>query len=339
MCPCLNVIMIKVINYIFRTQKMSWITASNALFRHPVRTPFKDSTIHKEITTFLLCSLNDGVVWNPEGKKHPCKHYGTGWVWASADSKVMITYINSLWNNNIVPILYSENKFDNYVEIIDEILSMLDYDPLIFLDTTPEQIKELLIDLSTDSNSPVKNKESSKFIIKLDEFPPIVKCQVYTIPKCEKSEIVGYDLLDINVDSRMALKEFKGLIILMGQQGSGKSTVAFEYRRIGYNVVTEVEALSLFRGIGVDRFIDDLKSIKESKIKGVVIDATNPSKVYRDFYARLAKGAGVESTIGWLTRPGWRWNNKRQIPITQVALTIYTHKFEAPTHEAYVRLI
>jgi hypothetical protein len=312
---------------------MSWIVESGIYFRSPIRLYYNDPN-SIEITTFLLCNLTDGIVWNPAGKIHLYKNYDVGWTWSSSDPKTMISYINSLWKSNIIPIFYSEIKFDDYYSIIEDIISRLDFDPLIFLSTTPENIGNII------TNCWINSSDNSTFN-KLDKFPKIIKSYIYTIPKynVKISKIVGYDLRDLNIDTSMSLKDFKGLIILMGQQGSGKSTLASNYQKLGYKIISSNNASSLRRGIGIEIFITQLNCVTDKIIPGIIIDACNPSRKCREIFITIAKYLQIPYVIGWLTRPGYRWNNDRLLPTPITVLELYANKFEPPNNETCVRLL
>ena len=150
----------------------------------------------------------------------------------------------------------------------------------------------------------------------------------------------GYELRDIGFDNSMALEKFQGVIILTGQQGSGKSTIAKLYEDIGYHIIDEDTAGSIRKGRvhKTKEFQKLLSQVAQNLLPGIIIDSTNPNDDHRLIYSRLATAAGVKSIIGWVTRPGFYWNGLRQIPIPLIALNVYGSKFTPPSNGSYVRL-
>jgi hypothetical protein len=295
---------------------MTWITSSGIHFRQPTRLPYTEND-NKQITTFLLCNICYGICWNPNGRKYLQKSQGVGWVWGSPNSKILIDYINGLWGHNIVPIFYSEFSFDNFAQIVEEILSTLTYDPPIFMGCTVSKIKDIMA--HTWITSPTVPQNVTKGLV-LTGFPEITESNIYTIPK-EKNDVLGYNLSDIGVDGPMSLVDWKGLIILVGQQGSGKSTIAQAYGAEGFYVANETEAGSLRRHQKrkTQDFIAQLEKIKTGTLKGIIIDSTNPTKDHRNVYIDLATQVGIKHIIGWVTRSGYYWNATRNVPIATIA--------------------
>ena len=129
---------------------------------------------------------------------------------------------------------------------------------------------------------------------------PDVPVQVYT-----------FNNLGFTVDQR--LPKTPSLIILMGQPGSGKSTVARHLAELGYRVYDEKEAGKLQKGqVGITAQLErDLAAVKAGELPGVVIDATNPTAKTRQLHLDLAAKVGVPAHVGWITRPGWESNEAR----------------------------
>lgn len=125
------------------------------------------------------------------------------------------------------------------------------------------------------------------------------------------------------------------IIILVGQQGSGKSftsqqIIAKNSTRIGlsqYQIVSgdelksnKVRMLSL-----TEQILDDGNS--------PIIDSTNPTIADRATYINLAQSRSLPARIFWCARPGRDFNKLRPHPVPEVALNTYSARFQRPLSE------
>ena len=111
---------------------MAWTDIGNVSYRQPQRLHYpKDSKV--EITTFLVCNICYGITWSPNGKNHPSLGPNTGWVWGGGNGDSLQNYINQLWEINLIPIFYSDKRFNNDREVCEEIIATLSIDPIVFL--------------------------------------------------------------------------------------------------------------------------------------------------------------------------------------------------------------
>lgn len=125
----------------------------------------------------------------------------------------------------------------------------------------------------------------------------------------------------------------KELLVMVGQQGSGKTTWACQVaQKYGYIHIASEEvpdALVIKDKKKRLRVIRELLSSGES----VIVDATHPSKQSRLELIEIARSYGVPSRIAWLSRPGRPYNELRSRPVPEVALRTYTKNFEGPSLE------
>lgn len=133
------------------------------------------------------------------------------------------------------------------------------------------------------------------------------------------AKILADKILEKNID----------VVILMGNQGSGKSTFS-NFLKEEY-VILEQDVLKTIPKM--------LKNAKVNLINGqkIVIDATNPSIEKREVWINLAKEYNKTYCIVWSIKNGYEFNKYRLNKIPDIAYNIYSKKFEEPTkHEAKV---
>lgn len=125
------------------------------------------------------------------------------------------------------------------------------------------------------------------------------------------------------------------LIIMVGQQGSGKT---YWSRRIStelgyYHLVSE--ETSGERVVLAQDKRKKLHLIEEllQQGKSLIVDATHPTYKSRKEIISIAQKVNVPVRIFWLSRPGRYYNDLRASPVPEVALRYYTKSFERPKQE------
>lgn len=119
------------------------------------------------------------------------------------------------------------------------------------------------------------------------------------------------------------------VILLVGNQGSGKSSTAAEFSKDNPNYVV----------ISQDQYKTKDKVKRQMEIefksgKSVIIDRTNPAVSDRAEFISLAKQFGAKSIrIWWLARDGRPFNELRPKPVSKICYNIYSKNFEVPTEE------
>ena len=123
------------------------------------------------------------------------------------------------------------------------------------------------------------------------------------------------------------------LILMVGNPGSGKSTLSAAFEKEGY-VIANQDTLGTRAKV--------LKRAKEawSTGKSVIIDATNPFKAKRCEIMDVVGATKDQVRIFWSIRDGRPFNAERAEPVPEIAYTMYTKNFETPTEdEGEVKII
>ena len=118
------------------------------------------------------------------------------------------------------------------------------------------------------------------------------------------------------------------LIIMVGNQGSGKTTFAEELKNRYNYVVLSKDVL---------KTDNKVKKLAEQYLLdgfSVVIDATNPSYEIRQKWLNLTS----DSAIVWMVRDGRPFNQLREKPIKDVAYNVYSSKFEIPDEDSETKV-
>lgn len=298
----------------------------------------------KEIpeTTFkgiVYMSLDCGITWNYLGKTTPTSEV---WTWCSSDTKRIVNYIrNTLFANGFLPIFYTREASK---EFIAKVWSYIGFSPPSFIGISPDLMHGLI------SKSWIGKKNDL-----IEVLPPFGgkftdNCFFYNIgpifPKVN-DEVINYKAkeLDLAEQYEVIINGPPSLIILMGQQGSGKSTIAAEFAAKDWTIIDEKEAGKIKRNKSNKvRFNELVKNIGNPTggigSRGVIIDSTNPKKENRDLFASFAIAAGKPYKVGWVTRPGFFSNELRDVSVPLPALYIYSKNLEPPTEQEHgVRLV
>ena len=127
----------------------------------------------------------------------------------------------------------------------------------------------------------------------------------------------------------------------MGQQSSGKTTIANKLKELGWIVIDEKTCLSIRRLYPLDcKVINQFKQIMSNKDSKIVIDTVNKTVADRMFYIKIAQEFQIYYTVGWVSIPGYDNNSRRKIKTPVQSLHNYQLKLELPTKEEnYIQLV
>ena len=120
------------------------------------------------------------------------------------------------------------------------------------------------------------------------------------------------------------------LIIMVGQPGSGKSTIARSI--LGLDVVEPRYVIISKDKLTKAKYLQLLRQTLQSG-RSVIFDATNPSKEDRRLVIEIAENLNIPVRILWSARTGHYLNELRtgSDKVPSIALNTYSSRFEVPT--------
>lgn len=277
----------------------------------------------------MYMSLDCGITWNYLGEEYPTSDI---WTWCSGNVESVVNYIsNSLLEGGYLPIFYSVGADEAFIE---KILSYFKVPPPCFIGVMPDLIHGLIV------KSWLKGDKTLK-----DELPPL-KCDFdiknmlyYNIgPKFPLVDELIQDksLHDLNIAHDISYIDKPCLIVLVGQQGSGKSTVAKRFGDKGWVVIDEMYVNNIKRkGSNITPLINLISNIGDKGVgsKGVVIDAPNPKESDRKFFTDIAISKNKDYIVGWITRPGYYFDSRTSVSAPINVLETYSNELEPPSYK------
>jgi hypothetical protein len=284
----------------------------------------------------VYISLDFGIAWNYLGGKLPTADV---WTWCSVDTEKVTTYVDkTLVESGFFPIFYTQTTSKEYA---NRLCSHFTTKPPVFIGINLDLVHQLIIGSWAGLPSSI-----------LERLPPINtkfedKLTFFNVGP-ENPSFINYtaDDLNIGVKNKELLVKTPQLLVLMGQPGSGKTTTAKYFLDNGWIVIDEKTAQKMRRSTtGKDsrnfyNLVSQIGVPGSISQSGVVVDCTNPKKETRDFYIEFAKKAGKSFVIGWITRPGFYFNQLRPVSVPMQALYYYAKHLEPPTSQDMgVRLV
>lgn len=272
--------------------------------------------LNLNVSNIYILNVDYGIAWNPYGGKYP---YEGNWIWSSPTTP---KYINNLINNNNnMCILQSEYK--NSKSAIDEMQKDLNKNIYSIIGIPLYVLVNIL-----------KSKNNSYFKLPINN-----EYKIITIPKLITCD--GLEMKDVS-ELNIPLVDFdneKKLIIMMGQEGSGKTTYAKTLQDKGYLIISEPLISSIKRKN--IKSVNILKEALKNNKLGVIIDSSNPVHNDRLIYSDIAKELNISSIILWVSRPGYKFNNLRNQKIPETILNIYSKIIQPPNfyNIPYIRVI
>jgi hypothetical protein len=134
------------------------------------------------------------------------------------------------------------------------------------------------------------------------------------------------------------IEDYRELVLLMGNPGSGKSTTAYRFQETGYKIIIGDEIKDRKKMLAFAEFY-------MNQDKSLVIDALNNTNEIRESYIKLAKKYDFKVRILWHIRDGRCYNELRGLyekefygksiyihdkPVPDMVYNIYSSKFEEP---------
>jgi len=123
------------------------------------------------------------------------------------------------------------------------------------------------------------------------------------------------------------------LVIIMGNQGSGKTSTAIFIEKNGYIRFSQDE-------VGKLDAVKRVNQIGKLLINGnkVVVDATHAKSEYRIKWVNLANSLNKSSVILWHINDGRCFNTLREKSVPEIAYKMYTKNFNYPSETKVVKI-
>lgn len=121
------------------------------------------------------------------------------------------------------------------------------------------------------------------------------------------------------------------LVIMMGSQGSGKTTNAKRLEQLGFIHMEQDAEHNLLAKFRINIIFDHIFNGKQ-----VIVDACHPASNKRQEWINEAESRGVSWVILWCCRDGKIFNKLRENPVTEKCYPTYTKYFTKPTHNYIV---
>ncbi|AYV86190.1 MAG: PNK3P-domain-containing protein [Solumvirus sp.] len=208
---------------------------------------------------------------------------------------------------------------------VEKMLESLSFDPFFFASLSTAKNDKFckpnigMFDLMKDTGIPIDLKQSSytgdRFDVKVMKGADILFANNIKVPFYKPSEI--YPQQPWYTPSGK-----QELLIMVGNQGSGKSTNAKRYEEKGYSIIAR----------NGKKHTNEIVNLLKSG-KSVIFDATNPSKENRAELITLATQNGAVPIILWCSRDG-RYDNELRTgkdKVPKIVYSRYQSSFEEPS--------
>jgi DNA 3'-phosphatase len=223
--------------------------------------------------------------------------------------------------NGWSPFIFAATKKDNYRKPNTDMVLLL-YKILGIYTGLPDESTLSAIFMCGDSVGPddpyppyrwgSKNKETNTIEYVDSKFAENIGCDF----------VRPIDLFGINQDTIADTINYD-MVIMVGNQGSGKSTLSAKLEERGY-IVCENDKLTKAKMIS---------TCKMALLNGkkVVIDKTNPSNEDRQQWIDIANQYNKTVCIVWNIRNGSPFNILRNKSVPDIVYNIYTKNFQDPS--------
>jgi len=289
---------------------------------------FPSSLLWKAPYYLYIFDLDETLITRINGKdpRHPCDHTNN-WQFYPG----VIDYLWYLINKGVYLVIIT-NQLNINAEKIEQISSIwntLNQYPLILCSLQHDEYRKP----QTGFMNYLKTimTEEPKYISYCgdavgsdDPFPP------YRWSSVDKDFAVNIGAVftrptDIFISNFMTYVPTQNLVIMVGNQGSGKTTTAKRLESIGYVRFSQDEAGKLDA-------VKRINNIRNHLVHGykVVVDATHAKSSSRQKWVDLATSINVSSIILWHIRDGRYFNEFREHKVPPVAYFNYTKNFEYP---------
>lgn len=290
--------------------------------------PFNNK--NKELIIF---DLYDTIAYSKKAKPYIEKN-----EWIPSRSYLRET-VNKLTSYVAVAFYHPNNNIEFKVKLVEEIGEMFNkrivyfifYGKLeecvsVFHKTITEQFEQMgvknfsrTIMVSSDGNPDIYPSRPSKW--RCGDYPKFYD----NWNSNSRKKAIFMDPEDFLPFIEISIPEEQELVIMVGQQGSGKSTTSLKLADKGYQIVNRKP-----------NFIKLIRGAFNQK-KSVVFDATNPKVSDRKTLIELANNFQIPCRIFWCSRSGWYDNELRENKIPDIALNIYSRDFQIPSIEEGVK--